>query len=101
MTHFLSLDTKTRNILFHRILDASGPIVASQVISFCEEMEPAQVEELLTRLLSKVDSKGAQAQALRAVLEALRCGKVKGGDWRLSPRSSRKQVANASGRKHK
>jgi hypothetical protein len=98
VTRFLSLDIKTRNVLFQKILDASGPIVANQVISFCEEMEPVQVEEFIVRLLEKIDAKGVQAQALRAVLDALRNGKAKGGDWRLAPRTSRKQVANADRR---
>ena len=100
MTRFLSLDARTRASLVQGIQEAWCKSDAERIISFVEEMPPEVVVDFLGRVRAARPD-GAAAKSLAAVVDALKTGKPKGGDWRLSPRTSRKQVANAGGRKHK
>ena len=101
MICFLSLDTKTRNFLVQGIRSTWSPTSAEQIISYCEEMDPETVTKFVGSMMSLLAAKDPRLKALVSVSEALKGGKTKSGDWRLSPRASRKQVANAGGRKYK
>lgn len=101
MTRFLHLDAKTRNAFVQDIRKTWKKENAEAVISFLEEMELPVISDFVECLGKTLGASDPHVKVLLAVLEALRNGKAKGSDWRLAPRTSRKQVAHADGRKHK
>jgi hypothetical protein len=100
MIRFLSLDAKTRNAFIRDIRKTWRKVNAEAVISFLEEMELPVISDFVESLSKIKGESDPHVKVLLAVLEALRSGKSKGSDWRLAPRTSRKQVSNASRRRN-
>lgn len=96
MIRFLQLDPKVRKKLLAK-LQAVIPnsLVFAGVVSFLEEMEPEDVVGLARRM----DWVEGVGDVLREVTAALCSTPPSGGDWRTSPRNSRRKSRYGSRRK--
>lgn len=100
MTQFLHLEAKIRTASVQGIRQTWKKASAEALISFLEEMELPVISDFVESVSKTLGASDPRSKVLLAVLEALRSGKPKGGDWRVVPRTSRKKVVSANGRRN-